>query len=67
MTPRERCLRLLEIHHGACSVRSDTALGAVFVIMEIEGAVTTRPSGTPGYVDIYKRGFKSRFMVKGEI
>lgn len=65
-TPREVCQTLLRIHQGACSVPTNTALGAVFAIMQMEGVVSIRPSGTPGFIDIYSKDFKPRFDAKGE-
>lgn len=64
MTPRQKAEELLAAHGGACSVRKDSTFAAIFEIMRLEGSVTTRVSGTPGYIDVYEINFKSRFEVK---
>jgi hypothetical protein len=60
-TNREAAERLLELHSGACSVPQSSALAAEFLAMQGEGSVSLRPSGTAGYIDIYRQGFVSRF------
>lgn len=64
MTARETAIALLTLHRGACSVPRGGELEAVFAIMQMEGAVTTKDSGTVGYMDVYKKGFKPRFVWK---
>lgn len=60
-TLKENALAFLTMHGGSCSVLRGSKLWEGFVNLENSGEVTTTPSSTTGYVDIYSKDFQPRF------
>lgn len=59
---RNQIQGLVQLHGGACSVVHSSPLHREASLMATEGLVQITSSSTPGYVNIYIKGFRSRFQ-----
>ncbi len=54
---RTEAQAFLRLHQGSCSVLADSQLGYAFAGLALSGEVRVQLSATPGYVDVYVKGY----------